>query len=43
MKKVYRIDYRKFINLEALYMFHETLVLFITCSKCGSKNEKISK
>ena len=35
--------YRKFKSPKISYVFIKTLVLFIICNKCGSKDEKIFK
>ena len=46
MKKIYCIKcnkYRKLKNLEISYIYNETLVLSIICSKCSNKKDRISK
>ena len=46
MKNTYFIvcgKYIKFKNLKILYIFQNTLLFSIICSKCGSKGEKIFK
>ena len=34
---------RKFKNTETSHLFYKTLVIFIICSKCGSKRKKVFK
>ena len=44
MKKIYWIicaKYRKFKKPNVLYIFENTLVLSINCSKCDNEDEKI--
>ena len=46
MEKKYCIfcgKYRKFKNLKVSYVFQKTLVLFIICYKCSSKDKNIFK
>ena len=44
MKKAYCIEYNKYTKLKnpkISYIFNETLVLPIICSKCGDNNDRI--
>ena len=46
MEKIYCIfcgKYRKFKNPKVSYVFQKTLVLFIICYKCSSKDKNIFK
>ena len=46
MKKIYYINCKKYRQnkiLEISYIFYKTLVVFIICSRCGSKNKRIFK
>ena len=46
MKKIYYIKFNRYRKLKSpriLYIFDKTLVLYIICDKCGSKDEEIFK
>ena len=46
MKKLYCVicgKYRKFEKPEISYLLEKTLVLYIICSKCKDKDEKLFK
>ena len=38
-----RDTFRKFVNRKISYIFHQTLVLSIICTKCGQDNRILHK